>query len=65
MSARDVAILQVPPDLWAAYEWRLDPAQVPVDQRSDYLKWVRFYFDFCHKYGHSPALPTSLGPPGG
>jgi hypothetical protein len=30
---------QVPPDLWAAYERRLDQAQVPVDQRSDYLKW--------------------------
>jgi hypothetical protein len=23
---------------------------------------VRFYLDFCTKYGHSPALPTSLGP---
>jgi hypothetical protein len=35
---------------------------VPADQRPDYHKWVRFYFHFCHKYGHSPALPTSLGP---
>jgi hypothetical protein len=35
---------------------------VPADQRPDYHKWVRFYFDFCHKYGHSPAAPTSLGP---
>jgi hypothetical protein len=35
---------------------------VPADQRPDYHKWVRFYFDFCDKYGHSPAAPTSLGP---
>ena len=53
---------QVSPDIWAAFERRLDQAQVPPGQRPDYLKWVRFYFDFCSKYGHSPALPTSLGP---
>ena len=35
---------------------------MPADQRPDYHKWVRFYCDFCHKYGHSPAAPTSLGP---
>lgn len=53
---------QVPADISAAFERRLDQAQVPADQRPDYHKWVRFYFHFCHKYGHSPALPTSLGP---
>ena len=53
---------QVPADIWAAFERRLDRAQVPADQRPDYHKWVRFYFDFCHKYGVSPAAPTSLGP---
>jgi hypothetical protein len=35
---------------------------VPADQRSGYLKWVRCCFDFCRKYSHSPALPTSLSP---
>ena len=53
---------QVPADIWAAFERRLDRAQVPADQRPDYHKWVRFYCHFCAKYGHSPALPTSLGP---
>ena len=53
---------QVPADIWAAFERRLDQAQVPANQRPDYHKWVRFYLDFCTKYGHSPALPTSLGP---
>ena len=53
---------QVPADIWAAFERRLDQGQVPADQRPDYHKWVRFYCDFCHKYGHSPAAPTSLGP---
>jgi len=53
---------QVPADIWATLERRLDQAQVPPHQRPDYHKWVRFYFHFCAKYGHSPALPTSLGP---
>ncbi|MGO8930700.1 MAG: hypothetical protein ACLQU3_27900 [Limisphaerales bacterium] len=34
---------QVPADVWAAFERRLDQAQVPADQRPDYHKWVRFY----------------------
>jgi len=53
---------QVPAEIWAAFERRLDQAQVPADQRPNYHKWGRFYFDFCHKYVHSPAAPTSLGP---
>jgi hypothetical protein len=35
---------------------------VPADQRSGCLKRVRCCFDFCRKYSHSPALPTSLSP---
>ena len=50
---------QVPADIWATLERRLDQAQVPPHQRPDYHKWVRFYFHFCAKYGYSPALPTS------
>jgi hypothetical protein len=53
---------QVPADTSAAFQRRLDQAQVPADQRQDYQKWVCFYLDFCTKYSHSPALPTSLGP---
>jgi hypothetical protein len=53
---------QVPADISVTLERRLDRAQVPADQRPDYHKWVRFYLDFCSKYGHSPALPTSLSP---
>jgi hypothetical protein len=35
---------------------------VPAPQRPNYQKWVRFYLDFCRKYGHPPRSPTSLGP---
>ena len=53
---------QVARETWVAYERRLERAQVPASQRADYHKWTRFYLDFCHKYGHGPRSPTSLGP---
>ena len=33
---------QVPADISAAFQRRLDQAQVPANQRPDYHKWVRF-----------------------
>jgi len=35
---------------------------VPADQRLDYLKWLRFYLDFCLKYRHAPRDRDSLAP---
>jgi len=32
---------QVPADISADFQRRLDQAQVPANQRSDYHKWVR------------------------
>jgi hypothetical protein len=52
----------VPSEVWADFERRLDEMRAPTPQRSDYRKWVRFYFDFCHKYGHSVGAPASHGP---
>jgi hypothetical protein len=47
---------QVPADLWAAFERRLDQTQVPADQRPDYHKWVRFYFDLILLTVHGNSL---------
>ena len=52
----------VPLEVRANFERRLDAMRVPPPQRPDYRKWVRFYFDFCHKYGHSTGAPASRGP---
>jgi len=52
----------VRPEILAMLEQRLYEARVPAPQRPDYLKWARFHLDFCHKHGHSLALPTSPGP---
>ena len=53
---------QVAEETRVAFERRLERARVPAPQRPDYQKWVRFYLDFCRKYGHPPRSPTSLGP---
>jgi hypothetical protein len=52
----------VPSGVWASFERRLNEAGVPAPRRADYRKWVCFYLDFCHKYGHESDSPTSLGP---
>jgi hypothetical protein len=52
----------VSPELKAAYERRLDLANVPAAQRPDYHKWVRLFLYFCQKFGYGPNLPTSRGP---
>ena len=62
VTAKHVAMQQVARETWVAFERRLERAQVPAPQRPDYHKWTRFYLDFCHKYGHPPRSPTSLGP---
>src|ERR1017187_9959688 len=62
VSAKDVAMQQVARETWVAFEGRLERAKVPAPQRPDYHRWTRFYLDFCHKYGHPPRSPTSLGP---
>ena len=53
---------QVPRDMCEGFERRLEGARVPGLQRPGYRKWLRFYIDFCHKYGHSPTSASSLGP---
>ena len=46
-------MLAIPPDLARAYESLLANRGVPVPQRPYFLKWLRYYLDFCQKYGLS------------
>jgi len=52
----------IPPEVWAAFEQRMDKTRVPAPQRAEYGKWVRFYLDFCGKYGHAAASAGSRDP---
>lgn len=55
-------MLEVTREFIVAFDRRLERAAVPAGQRPDYRKWVRFYLDFCQKYGLPPRAPTSLDP---
>src|SRR5262245_31258121 len=53
---------QLNPEIQAAFERRLNQANVPAPLRPAYHKWLRFYLLFCEKFLYSPGTPTSLGP---
>lgn len=48
------------PQLLGAFDEEMNRASVCSRERSDYLKWLRFYLDFCAKYGHPPRDRDSL-----
>jgi integron integrase len=48
------------PDLKAAFSRKMGETAVPSAERLDYLKWLRFYLDFCLKYRHPPRDEDSL-----
>jgi hypothetical protein len=53
-------MLQVPRDLQHRYEEALGAASIGRELRADYRKWLRFYLDFCGKYGHPATSSVPL-----
>jgi len=45
----------IPPELARLYETRLAQQGVAVEQHPHYKKWLRYYWDFCHKYALEPT----------
>lgn len=52
----------IPADIVELYERTLSMANVPVASREFYRKWLRYFLDFCHKYGYDASDPKSLTP---
>ena len=42
------------------YNLNLQIKQVPKNKHKYYLKWLRYYLDFCHKYNFQNSDPESL-----
>jgi len=53
-------MIDIPPELRSKYTPFLAQRQVPSHSHNIYLKWLRFYLDFCTKYQHKPSLRSSL-----
>ncbi len=52
----------IPEDIVESYERKLSVAKVPISSRDFYKKWLRYFLDFCHKYGHDTSDPKSVTP---
>jgi len=57
-----VAMKPVPQDTGDLYSARLVQASIPARYRGQYRKWLRYYLDFCDKYGFRASDPKSLKP---
>jgi len=55
-------MLAIPPAIVRAYQEVAARNDVPAEQLSHYVRWLRFYLDFCHKYNHDPEVAESFGP---
>lgn len=43
-------MLPIPKDIFAKYEVVLNKREIAISRRAEYLKWLRYYLDFCAKY---------------
>jgi hypothetical protein len=53
-------MLTIPPETLTRYVALLEKRAVPSIQRHFYKKWLRYYLDFCAKYGLSDSSSKSL-----
>ena len=55
-------MIQINPILLEKYKLVLQANKIGQDMLGHYLKWLRFYLDFCHKYGFRENDSKSLAP---
>lgn len=50
----------LPEELSRLFNAALDKKQYPENIKYLYRKWLRYYWDFCHKYHHDPFQQSCL-----
>jgi len=53
-------MIQLPNDVAHRFDNSLHANSLPNNQHFLYKKWLRFYWDFCHKYHHNAYQPSCL-----
>jgi len=53
-------MINIPHDTLTRFQAMLVKRAVPTAQHSYYKKWLRFYLDFCFKYGMKDSNKESL-----
>ena len=51
---------KIPEDIAQIFFARMKTANISVSEQRQYMKWLRYYLDFCAKYKHSAIDPGSL-----
>jgi hypothetical protein len=55
-------MIAIPSALRAPFEKRLLEKAIPRKTHLSYIKWLRYYLDFCEKYDFPDADKESLAP---
>ena len=50
---------KIPDDIAHIFSKRMKAANISDVEQRQYLKWLRYYLDFCDKYKHSPVNTDS------
>lgn len=53
-------MIRLPEALLTKFDRWLNRASVGAERHAQCRKWLRYYLDFCHKYGHAYLAETSL-----
>ena len=51
---------KIPASLIAHFSALLNKNNISKKYQNHYLKWLRYYLEFCHKYGFSESNPHRL-----
>ena len=53
-------MFNLPDQIIKEYDKLLTQQSIELSKHNLYLKWVRFYLDFCHKYNYDSSSQASL-----
>ena len=53
-------MLNIPAKVITSFSSFLNEKNIPVTSRNYYIKWLRYYLDYCHKYRLDYLNPGSL-----
>lgn len=55
-----MALIQINQNLLARYNRELDCRNIPIKEQWHFVKWLRYYLDFCDKYRFNPSDAKSI-----
>ena len=55
-----IQMIQIEPILLKNYSAILNKNKMPENEQYSFIKWLRYYLDFCHKYDFEKTGPNSL-----